>query len=248
MPPLPWYNAEPADAEHMLLLPTLDAKTFKSIWNTRQLVARPVILKLELSDDELETNAEKLLGDICRYSTQVAEVELAFRPRVDIPFPDSFWMLEQLSLEKLTISGVDISLLGSPHEALPIACPLLSELCLPSLKVSVLDLQYFAQFPRLEYLSILVDWESYLKPKDPTSKLLHVSRAFRRLEGSSIYSIEPTMVMEIYLFLLGFWPGLHSVSGFKLEHMPETIDSAPHLLDQYLRSENTQEGDVVISV
>lgn len=211
-----------------LQLSVLDLGEFIGIWDIRGLVARPVEVKLKFTELDLENDAEVLMDKLCDHSPQVVDLTLEYTASIqDLPV-HSFWPLECLALEKLTISGARLDPLGPTCETLSLACPTLCELRLPNLCVSISDLRHFAQLPRLEYLCTPVDWESCLELSESVPKPSCVSRAFRILEGGQAQNfVDPMLMKKAMLFMRGFWPGLEPIA---------TLGSAS-TMGQYLPAE-----------
>lgn len=144
----------------VLKLPFLEMSEFRSVWNIQKLVTRPKKMKVGVFEFQLEDDAEALLNDICQLSPQIFRLTVAFDLRIKFISPNAFWSLQLLSLQKLSIEGLYSFPLDTACRTLSTACPSLRGLGLPDVRVTLSDLRYFAQFPRLEYLHIYVNWKS----------------------------------------------------------------------------------------
>lgn len=173
-----------------LYLPPLEVDQVKTIWSMQPLVALLAVVHLELSELEPEKDAEDLLGVICQHSPQLVDLTVDYWGQTETLSPNVLQALEKLSLEKLSISGVCFLPLSDMCKTLSTACPLLRELRLPSVEASMLDLQHFALFPRLECLDLLyiaVSRQYCLDPKWLEPETLCASENPRRLEGDGYF-------------------------------------------------------------
>ncbi|KAF8595908.1 hypothetical protein BDV93DRAFT_611166 [Ceratobasidium sp. AG-I] len=186
-----------------LCLPVLEIEEFKAIWNIRQMIDRPVVLEIEFDELEFENDPDMLLNEICQYSPQVVDLKIVFCSTAHV-FSTFFRPSKQLSLEKLSISGVDFHHVDIIYKTLSSACTGLCELRLPDHRISILDLRYFSHLARLEHLSIFVVWDSCRELNESVPKPLRVSAAFQTLEASrgSWNPLEPELSQKTVIFAL----------------------------------------------
>lgn len=175
---------------------------FKVIWSIQQLVARLVVANVTLYHSGLEDGAGDPLKDICQCSPQITSLTFEYDGAGQDLSHDSFWPLKQLPLEKLTIPWLNVPI--ATCKTLSIACPLLRELRLPHLRVTISDLQYFAQLPRLEILSVSVDWKSCLELDQSVPRSTFTSPSLWQLEGhgDSGGFVEPKLITKTVVYVL----------------------------------------------
>ncbi|KAF8594688.1 hypothetical protein BDV93DRAFT_579248 [Ceratobasidium sp. AG-I] len=193
-----------------LCLPMLEIEEFKAIWGIRQLADRLVVLEIEFDELEFENDADTLLNDICQNGSQLVDLTIGFCSTAHV-FSTFFRPSKQLSLEKLSISGIDFHHIDIIYKTLSSTCPWLCELRLPGHRISISDLRYFSHLARLEHLSIFVAWDSCIELNESVPKPLRVSPAFQTLEGSRISwnLLEPALAQKTVLLLLTFHPRLN---------------------------------------
>lgn len=188
-----------------LWLSYIDVTEFKSIWSIQRLVTRPVIVHVGLCQLGLEddTEAAELLSDICQSSPQIVDLTFGYETAQHLS-PDSFRALKCLPLKKLSIFAVRVTSPEAMCEILSTTCPLLYELRLPTLCISISDLRYFAQLSHLEFLSVSVDWQSCTDLNELAPKPPFISPAFRRLDEIQALhnSPEPALINKTILYVL----------------------------------------------
>ncbi|KAF8595915.1 hypothetical protein BDV93DRAFT_611173 [Ceratobasidium sp. AG-I] len=219
-----------------LSLPYFVIDELEAIWGIERLITRPAVVNIEINGSGDESDAASFLGNVCQRSPQIAELTFNYGGTHILP-PDYFQVFEHLSLKKLSLSGIEFDLLDATCKILSLACPLLHELELIGLKVSILYLLHFTQFSRLETLKVLVDWESCFELSESVPNPLVISPILRQLDGRGYSSefIEPELITKTVLFLLSFWPGLKSTSELH-KH------SIEWLINRCLRAERETRG------
>ncbi|KAF8595916.1 hypothetical protein BDV93DRAFT_528366 [Ceratobasidium sp. AG-I] len=193
-----------------LWLSNLDPSELTGIWRIQRLVTRPVVVKITPSEFETNLNVEALLRDISQYSPQIVDLTITLERTAEGISPEIILLLKPLRLEKLSLFKLSLISLATMCETFSVACPLLRELRIADLRVSVSDLRYFGQLSRLEMLSVSVDWQSCSALNQLVPEPAFVSMVFQQLDGcESLHSFaEPALIGKTIQYLHSFWPRL----------------------------------------
>ncbi|KAF8595918.1 hypothetical protein BDV93DRAFT_85033 [Ceratobasidium sp. AG-I] len=186
----------------------LDLGEFKGIWQIQGLVTRPAVVQISLTAFESNSNVEVLLRDISQYSPQIVDLTITLESIGEVLSPEMIWLLRSLPLEKLSLFRIPLVSPAAACEALSVACPLLRELRISDLSVSVSDLRYFAQLSRLEILSVWVNWQSCDELNQLVPEPMFVSTVFQQLVGHGFLdsSTEAALIRKTTQYLRSFWP------------------------------------------
>lgn len=199
-------HAFPALQKLCLMFLSLDA--LKVIWDIQHFATRPTILRVLFWRLKSENEVAALLSDICQHCPQIIDLTFDFMFDYEADTQnlssDSLRPLQHLSLQKLSISGINVASLDATCKTLSEICPQLRELRLYDRSISVADLRHFARLSRLELLYVSVDWQSCLELNESASVPLFVSTAFRQLyQLRFLYeSSEPTLITKTVQYVL----------------------------------------------
>lgn len=171
-------------ALRILSLPPLDESEIRSIWRIQPLAARPVTAQLMFRGLEGERNLEDLLSYICICSPQIVDLTLDYTMTfLYSGEPSSFSPLQRLSLNTLSITGLDLAPSGLACEVLSATFSSLRELWMPEFQVMGSELWHFVGFPQLEALSVGLDWESCAEFSLQHLKPVWVSQNLRQFDS-----------------------------------------------------------------
>ncbi|KAF8595914.1 hypothetical protein BDV93DRAFT_528362 [Ceratobasidium sp. AG-I] len=192
-----------------LWLPYFVIKELQVIWSIERLITRPTIVNIGLYDSGDECGGATFLANICQRSPQMVDLSFEYDGE-QVLSRDYFRVFHHLSLEKLSLSGIKFDSLDAACKVISYACPLLHQLQLDDMEVSVLDLSHFAKLERLEKLKVSVNWTTCSELGEPVPESSILSPVFRQLEGGGYVkeAIEPELIMKTVMFLLSFWPEL----------------------------------------
>ncbi|KAF8596216.1 hypothetical protein BDV93DRAFT_77180 [Ceratobasidium sp. AG-I] len=191
-------------ALQILRLSTLRTADFVNVWKIGPFVSKPTTIKLYFSEPYADNDLTMLLLEVCLRSPQLCRLKLGYmRGMMWHPAPNFFWPLQQISLERLHTSGINLSSPEATCAALAIATPLLRRLNTGTWVVLVPELRCFAQLSRLEYLKVGVDWGSCIELNPSNMKPLFMCESFRRLKWTILSGtpVEPSLIRRTTMYV-----------------------------------------------